>query len=224
MSIDWDIGDVVVERVGGGESIAAVPIAAVPIASASSSPDSAVLREGEIKRQPRLFHAKLARQAFRAAFVDDLLELRAFLSQRSADVRHKECAALLASAPASIAAYQSCDALTKLAELVWRPVAVLREPSALRSLMIRTSGRYKSRLAMDLEHKAGGEGRSLKMRTDAEAKKAECRLELARCNARLDECRRALREVKVSIECAVSKMFKGRRVNVMGEIGNAIEK
>ena len=50
------------------------------------------------------------------------------------------------------------------------------------------------------------------------------RLELARCNARLDECRRALREVKVSIECAVSKMFKGRRVNVMGEIGNAIEK
>ena len=219
VSIDWNIGDVVVERVGGGESIAAVPIA-----STSSSPDSAVPREGEIKRQPRLFHAKLARQAFRAAFVDDLLELRAFLSQRSADVRSKECAALLASAPASIAAYQSCDALTKLAELVWRPVAVLREPSALRSLMIRTSGRYKSRLAMDLEHKAGGEGRSLKMRTDAEAKKAECRLELARCNARLDECRRALREVKVSIECAVSKMFKGRRVNVMGEIGNAIEK
>ena len=219
VSIDWDIGDVVVERVGGGESITAVPIA-----STSSSPDSAVPREGEIKRQPRLFHAKLARQAFRAAFVDDLLELRAFLSQRSADVRHKECAALLASAPASIAAYQSCDALTKLAELVWRPVAVLREPSALRSLMIRTSGRYKSRLAMDLEHKAGAEGRALKMRTDAEAKKAECRLELARCNARLDECRRALREVKVSIECAVSKMFKGRRVNVMGEIGNAIEK
>ena len=219
VSIDWDIGDVVVERVGGGESITDVPMA-----SASSSPDSAVLREGEIKRQPRLFHAKLARQAFRAAFVDDLLELRAFLSQRSADVRSKECAALLASAPASIAAYQSCDALTKLAELVWRPVAVLREPSALRSLMIRTSARYKSRLAMDLEHKAGGEGRSLKMRTDAEAKKAETRLELARCNARLDECRRALREVKVSIECAVSKMFKGRRVNVMGEIGNAIEK
>ena len=224
VSIDWDIGDVVVERVGGGESITDVPIADVPIASASSSPDSAVPREGEIKPQPRLFHAKLARQAFRAAFVDDLLELRAFLSQRSADVRHKECAALLASAPASIAAYQSCDALTKLAELVWRPVAVLREPSALRSLMIRTSGRYKSRLVMDLEHKAGAEGRSLKMRTDAEAKKAECRLELARCNARLDECRRALREVKVSIECAVSKMFKGRRVNVMGEIGNAIEK
>jgi transposase-like protein len=77
---------------------------------------------------------------------------------------------------------------------------------------------------MDLEHKAGAEGRALKMRTDAEAKKAETRLELARCNARLDECRRALREVKVSIECAVSKMFKGRRVNVMGEIGNAIEK
>ena len=28
VSIDWNIGDVVVERVGGGESIAAVPIAA----------------------------------------------------------------------------------------------------------------------------------------------------------------------------------------------------
>ena len=43
VSIDWDIGDVVVERVGGGESIAAVP----RIASASSSPDSAVYAKGK---------------------------------------------------------------------------------------------------------------------------------------------------------------------------------
>ena len=108
--------EIVVEDAGGGadsdpranvnDDATAAALAGSDSASASATAASS--------RRP--FSAVLARQAFRAGVVDDLLELRAFLRQRASDLRGKEATTLLASAPASIRARVSPESMSSLAE------------------------------------------------------------------------------------------------------------
>ena len=156
--IDWNIeAEIVVEDAGGGvdsgsranvdDDATAATVVGLDCTAASSS--------------ARPFSAVLARQAFRAGVVDNLLELRAFLRQRASDLRGKEATTLLSSAPASIRANVSPDAMSSLADACEAPVcASFGEPRVARSSSARAHAR-RDRLAAQLEAKGALEGETV---------------------------------------------------------------
>jgi len=217
--IDWNIeAEIVVEDAGGGvdsgsranvdDDATAATVVGLDCTAASSS--------------ARPFSAVLARQAFRAGVVDNLLELRAFLRQRASDLRGKEATTLLSSAPASIRANVSPDAMSSLADACEAPVRVLRRDAARRALLVSTSARFRDRLAAQLEAKGALEGKLLGALGDVDERRAETRLRRSQAAARAETTRRALRDVKSTVEAFVSKQYKGRATNVIGEINTAL--
>ena len=217
--IDWNVeAEIVVEDAGGGvdsdsranvddDATAATVVGLDGIAASSSA---------------RPFSAVLARRAFRAGVVDDLLELRAFLRQRASDLRGKEATTLLSSAPASIRANVSPDAMSSLADACEAPVRVLRRDAARRALLVSTSARFRDRLAARLEAKGALEGKLLAALGDVDERRAETRLRRSQAAARAETTRRALRDVKSTVEAFVSKQYEGRATNVIGEINTAL--
>ena len=217
--IDWNIeAEIVVEDAGGGvdsdsranvdDDATAATVVGLDVTAASSS--------------ARPFSAVLARQAFRAGVVDNLLELRAFLRQRASDLRGKEATTLLSSAPASIRANVSPDAMSSLADACEAPVRVLRRDAARRALLVSTSARFRDRLAAQLEAKGALEGKLLAALGDVDERRAETRLRRSQAAARAETTRRALRDVKSTVEAFVSKQYEGRATNVIGEINTAL--
>ena len=218
--IDWDIGDVTVEVSGGGVGVeveASGDDAALDAAGGAGEASS-VETSGD-----RPFYMRLEDRDFRAAVVDDLLELRAFLAQRASDLRGAhEATTLLSSAPPEVQSVAGADALTALAEAVQAPVDILRSDAARRLLLISTSGRYRERLAAELEAKAALEGKVLGALRELEEKRAGTRQSHARSVARAEALCQALREVKAAVEGIVSKQYKGRATNVIGQISNVL--
>ena len=217
--IDWIVeAEIVVEDAGGGvdsdsranvdDDATAATVVGLDGTAASSC--------------ARPFSAVLARRAFRAGVVDDLLELRAFLRQRASDLRGKEATTLLSSAPASIRANVSPDAMSSLADACEAPVRVLRRDAARRALLVSTSARFRDRLAARLEAKGALEGKLLAALGDVDERRAETRLRRSQAAARAETTRRALRDVKSTVEAFVSKQYEGRATNVIGEINTAL--
>ena len=225
VEIDWNIeAEIVVEDAGGGaDSDPRANVNDDATAAALAGPDSAsVSASATAASSRRPFSAVLARQAFRAGVVDDLLELRAFLRQRASDLRGKEATTLLASAPASIRARVSPESMSSLAESCEAPVRVLRRDAARRALLVSTSARFRERLAAQLEAKGALEGKLLGALGDVDERRAEARLRRSQAAARAETTRRALRDVKSAVEAIVSKQYKGRATNVIGEINTAL--
>jgi len=156
--------------------------------------------------------------------LDDLLELRAFLTQRAADAGASgESATLLASAPAEIRALVVDAAeLKKLAAACEEPVRVLAEDTAGRLLLVSASERYRKRLANDLVTAGRLESKFCVFADDARQKRDETRRSLRREALKAEASRKALREVKRFAERAISTMYKGRTVHIIGEINNAL--
>ena len=217
VEIKWDIGDVVVEDAGGNLSTCCDGGGS---GRGFSIGGSGIGGGSDEARRP--FHARLEEQDFRAAVVDELLELRAFLRQRAADLRSKEATSLLSSAPTSVQSYVAPDALLSLVDAVHAPVGVLRGDAARRLLLISSSQRYRGRLVSDLEAKAALEGKLLGALKDLEEKRAETRLSHRQSVARGDALCKALREIKAALEGIISKQYRGRAVHVIGEINNVL--
>jgi hypothetical protein len=156
--------------------------------------------------------------------LDDLLELRAFLTQRAADAGASgESATLLASAPAEIRArFGDAAELLKLAAACEEPVRVLAEDTAGRLLLVSASERYRKRLANDLVTAGRLESKFCVFADDARQKRDETRRSLRREALKAEASRKALREVKRFAERAISTMYKGRTVHIIGEINNAL--
>ena len=156
--------------------------------------------------------------------MDDLLELRAFLTQRAADAGASgESATLLASAPAEIRALVVDAAeLKTLAAACEEPVRVLAEDKARRLLLVSASERYRARLAKDLVTAGRLESKFSTFADEARRKRDETRRLLRREALKAEATGTALGEVKRFAEQAISAMYKGRTVHIVGEINNAL--
>ena len=128
----------------------------------------------------------------------------------------------MSSAPASIRANVSPDAMSSLADACEAPVRVLRRDAARRALLVSTSARFRDRLAARLEAKGALEGKLLAALGDVDERRAETRLRRSQAAARAETTRRALRDVKSTVEAFVSKQYEGRATNVIGEINTAL--
>mgnify|MGYP003311877318 CR=1 FL=1 len=166
----------------------------------------------------------LADRDFRARVLDDLLELRAFLAQRASDASSGESASLLSSAPAELRSAGAADPqeLRRLAAAGEAPALVLSEDGARRLLLLSASERSRARLASDLFAASRLEGKLLALADEARERQAETRRLLQREARRSEAVGKALGEVKRFAEQAISAMYKGRTVHIIGEINNAL--
>ena len=226
IEIDWDVGDVVVVEDAGAEqkrfdlSTRREDAGEDGTQSANenenddASPDDSCCRLGRA----------LADREFRACVLDDLLELRAFLSQRAADASRVsgESAALLSSAPAAIRARSDVHELRRLAAACEAPVLALAEDGARRLLLLSASERFRARLASDLLAASRLEAKLLAHADEARERQSETRRALRREARRAEAAAKALGEVKLFAERTISAMYKGRTVHIIGEINNAL--
>ena len=218
--IDWDVGDFVVEATASGETSSAPLAPPTPGPSEESESDPPPLPPAS--ELP--FHLALRDQAFRASVADDLCELRAFLRQRAVDLRGREAATLLASAPASVRSnHATPDALDALAAACEAPVAILAAPANRRLLLVAASARFRSRLAAEVVVAGEAGGKLLRAAEELDARRAETKLAHRRGAAKAESMRVALGEVKAAVEAAVSKMLGGRVVNVVGDVNKVLD-
>ena len=145
IEIDWDVGVVVVEDAGSEQKQSASPASEQKLISSRANENDDV-KPDDFCRLGRAF----ADREFRAFVLDDLLELRAFLSQRAADMSSEQSAALLSSAPAEIRARSDVQELRRLAAACEAPILALAEDGARRLLLLSASERFRARLASDL--------------------------------------------------------------------------
>lgn len=82
--------------------------------------------------------------------------------------------------------------------------------------------RYFERQASSLERKAGQEARLLAAAVDAEARGKEAQRRLAALAPRVSELVLRTRHIKSETEKALSRLFAGRRVNVLGDINTVL--
>jgi hypothetical protein len=221
IEIDWDVRGFVVEDAGDARAETNVEKETNGLAEAESRDDSTT---NDSSSSSSSFGRAFTDREFRARVLDDLLELRAFLTQRAADAGASgESATLLASAPPEIRALVVDAAeLKKLAAACEEPVRVLAEDTAGRLLLVSASERYRARLANDLVTAGRLESKFCVFADDARKKRDETRRSLRREALKAEASRKALREVKRFAERAISTMYKGRTVHIIGEINNAL--
>ena len=221
IEIDWDVRGFVVEDAGDARAETNVEKETNGLAKAESRDDSTT---NDSSSSSSSFGRAFTDREFRARVLDDLLELRAFLTQRAADAGASgESATLLASAPPEIRALVVDAAeLKKLAAACEEPVRVLAEDTAGRLLLVSASERYRKRLANDLVTAGRLESKFCVFADDARKKRDETRRSLRREALKAEASRKALREVKRFAERAISTMYKGRTVHIIGEINNAL--
>ena len=229
IEIDWDVGDVVVVEDAGAEQKRFDETRREDAGEDGTQSANENENDERLNASPddsdscRLGRA-LADREFRACVLDDLLELRAFLSQRAADASRVsgESAALLSSAPAAIRARSDVHELRRLAAACEAPVLALAEDGARRLLLLSASERFRARLASDLLAASRLEAKLLAHADEARERQSETRRALRREARRAEAVAKALGEVKLFAERTISAMYKGRTVHIIGEINNAL--
>ncbi len=230
IEIDWDVGDVVVVEDAGAEqkrfdlSTRREDAGEDGTQSANENENDERLNASPDDSDSCRLGRALADREFRACVLDDLLELRAFLSQRAADASRVsgESAALLSSAPAAIRARSDVHELRRLAAACEAPVLALAEDGARRLLLLSASERFRARLASDLLAASRLEAKLLAHADEARERRSETRRALRREARRAEAVAKALGEVKLFAERTISAMYKGRTVHIIGEINNAL--
>lgn len=217
IEIDWDVGVVVVEDAGSEQKQSASPASEQKLISSRANENDDV-KPDDFCRLGRAF----ADREFRAFVLDDLLELRAFLSQRAADMSSEQSAALLSSAPAEIRARSDVQELRRLAAACEAPILALAEDGARRLLLLSASERFRARLASDLLAASRLEAKLLAHADEARERQSETRRALRREARRAEAVAKALGEVKRFVERTISVMYNGRAVHIIGEINNAL--
>eukprot|EP00775_Hariotina_reticulata_P008742 gene8742-8922_t len=160
---------------------------------------------------------------YRSQLLDDLQELRAFLIIRKGGLSGSSSNAdlLRALAPELVAATDLGGVLQML-QTVDGLIAALNDDKLRQLLMISSSSRYLERLSSNLQRKAGQESKMLAAAAETQARKQESRATLVSLQPKLADIVERTRSIKQSVEVALSKQFSGRRVNILGEVNNAL--
>lgn len=162
---------------------------------------------------------------YRSLLLDDLQELRAFLLQRASELESgggggSSSDLLNALLPPAVAAVDARGA-RRLLVCVEGALASLNDTGLRQLLLISSSSRYLDRLARELSRKAGQEGKMLAAAKEVEARRHESRAALAALAPKSAALAERTRVAQRAVEAALSAQL-GRRVNILGEINNAL--
>ncbi|KAG2493959.1 hypothetical protein HYH03_007889 [Edaphochlamys debaryana] len=220
IAIDWDI-----EVDAVGDAAAANANNAAGTGAAADAADVAAAGGAASGDPDDVAAARLERDGeYRARLVDDLMELRAFLAQRKAELSSAGGEALAAAAPEGVSV-TSVDggAVAGWLGAVGGVLAQLGSPRFRQLLLIATSKRYLDRLEASLQRQAGAEAKLLRAAEDVTARRHEARGALVGTAPRVAALVERSRRLKALAERGIGAALGGKRsINVLGEINNVL--
>lgn len=165
----------------------------------------------------------LADASVRERYINDLLELGAFLSARSAELgRSYDTQVSLVlqqsdSVPAAVRAVDQ-DAVSGMSDAAAAALEALNGRAARHTLGLQARSDLLARAARDLSEKRHAAARLEGGISALEARRAAAAQELRKTTPRFEKLAKETRERIAETEKGLSAMYKGRQVNILGEI------
>ena len=155
-------------------------------------------------------------EAYRNKFVDNVLELKAFINQRYKETKSSgESLAIVASTV-------DLDDLAKMRSVLEDVVSMLTSPRLSNLMSIATSKKYRDRIAKSIQQMAKKEKKSIAASQDASAKKEEIQRLLISDSARISALVRETRAIMSKVQADLGAKLR-RRVLIQGGIHNALQ-
>ncbi|XP_031556788.1 CDK5 regulatory subunit-associated protein 3-like [Actinia tenebrosa] len=158
----------------------------------------------------------------RNMFLDEMMELQAFLSQRQAEWKSGSDVVAVNEFQAAprIIQIQSRETIEKMAATITDVLSRLTTMRVQNLCLLKSSPRYVDRLAESLQQKLR---LSEKLKTSCKRmveKRNEAAEQQRELEPKLEVIRCKTKELKTQIAGEISKKYKNRPVNIMGEINN----
>jgi hypothetical protein len=215
IEINWDI-DMSAIEVSAGADAGMEGSSDAPGATAGDDAGAAAMAELPESA------VKLADAAVRAAVVNELLELRAFLAMRHREMAAEEAAAAPAGSVPEVVACATRAGVAAARDAAARAAAALTCRRTRELLLIHASSRFCDRLAAGIEARGGAARKLPASLADIDAARAAARRSLAAATRDLEATQTRMRAVKAASEGTISAMYSGRPVHIVGALANCI--